>query len=68
MMAWACSNTLMSSSRAWYLDEQGHMVRLGAHGDSMLTSMTHPPNSGGPSGLVEGAARASLTKGTSCDA
>ncbi len=44
------------------------MVRLGAHDDSMLTSMTHPPNSGGPSGLVEGAARASLTKGTSCDA
>ncbi len=67
-MAWACSNTPMSSSRAWYLDEQGHMVRLGAHDESMLTSMTHPPNSAGPSGLVEGAARASLTKGTSCDA
>lgn len=68
MMAWACSNTLMSSTRAWFLDEQGHMVGLGAHDDSMLTSMTHPPNSGGPSGLGEGAARAIHTKGTSCDA
>ncbi len=38
------------------------MVRLGAHDDSMLTSMTHPPNSGGPSGLVDGAEKRSSSK------
>lgn len=68
MMAWACSNTLIGSTRAWRLEEQGHLVRLGAHDHSMLTSMTHPPNRGAPRGLGEGAARANDTKGTSCDA